>query len=180
MDSLKQKLSELEDQVSSIKDPSLKKIAFEKLLETNLGGANLSRKRSSHGHSSKRTQKSKSGRKPTNPYYSENQIREEVKHLNVVVMLSGFPKFKDCKSKMDSVMWILQFAKEKKVDGLNNHEIAYILTKHLFKQTKYTTVNNIRKKAKEGFVIKEPGTELWRITPDGADYLKSLSSSNNN
>ena len=176
MDDLKLKLSELENQVSSIKDPNLRKVAFEKLLENSLGTP-LS-KTSSHGKRSSKGKSSKGKTKP-NPYYYDSKIRSEIKNMNVTGTITGMPPFKSCKSKIDCYIWIIAFAKKHKVDELNDHEIAYIMTKKLYKPTKYSTVYGIRRKVKEGLVIQDPDTESWRITPDGETYLQNLKQKDN-
>lgn len=173
MEDIKQKLSELEEQVSSIKDPNLKKIAFEKLLENSFGLVrSMKGQKIPASHKKKTASKSKS---TTSLYYSDLSVRDLVKGLNVTGTYQNLPSFKSCKSKIDCYLWILSYAKKHKIDGLNNHEIAFILSKKLYKTTKYSTVNGIRRKVKDGLVIKEPGTENWKITPDGEEHLKTLS-----
>ncbi|MDD5491544.1 MAG: hypothetical protein PHV60_02550 [bacterium] len=169
MEDVKQKLMDLENQVSSIKDPELRKIAFSKLLEQGLGIVDT-KKAVKQGQKVKGEKKSKS----QSEYYSDTMIRDEVKSMNITGVQEGLPKFKQCKSKQDCYLWIIAYAKHLDIDGLNNHEIAYILTKKLVKSTKYSTVYGIRSRVKEGVVSEDPETGNWRITPDGEEYLKTL------
>ncbi|MBI2338774.1 MAG: hypothetical protein HYU99_00160 [Deltaproteobacteria bacterium] len=171
MEDVKQKLLELESQVSSIKDATLRKVAFEKLLDHTF--ATLSSKMSPTKVKVK-TRRVKGKKSSTNLYYSESMIRDDIKKMNVGGTLKGLPNFKECKSKIDGYLWILAYGKTHKIDGLNLHEIAYILSKKLFRTTKYSTVFGIRRKVKDGLVIREPDTENWCITPDGETYLKNL------
>lgn len=168
MDEIRSRLSDLEVQVSSIKDPALRKIAFEKLLEHSLGGTG--KKKAVKTVSATKSPK----KKASNQYYSESMVGDPVKRMNITGSLVGFPSFKNCKSKIEAYLWVLAYAKSHKIKELNNHEIAYILTKKLYKPTKYSTVYGIRKKVKEGLVILDPDSQCWIITPDGEDYLKSL------
>lgn len=176
MEEIKQKLSELEAQVSAIKDPALRKVAFEKLLEYSFTAPSVKKPQANAKIRQERVGKKKN---VTNIYYSDSQIRQEIKNMNVTGALKGFPNFKACGSKINGYMWVLAYGKRQKVDGMNIHEIAYILSKKLFKQTKYSTVYGIHKKVREGWVIKDPGTDNWRITPDGEDYLKNLNKMEN-
>lgn len=171
MEDLKLKLTELENQVSSIKDPILRKAAFEKLLEHSLRipSSKISLPK---GHPKIRSSKGKT--KLSNSFYYESKIRDAVKSLNVAGTLVGLPPFKKCESKIDSYLWIIAYAKKNKIEELNNHEIAFIMTKKLYKPTKYSTVYGIHRKVKEGLVIQDPDTECWRITPDGEEYLQNL------
>jgi hypothetical protein len=171
MTDIKQKLQEIEDQVSSIKDPVLKKLAFEKLLEKSLGTGTSNK---TSGQIIKKQKNAKGKSSSTSLFYSESQVRPEVQKMHVTGTLQGFPSFKSCGSKKDAYLWILVLAKNNKIDGLNTHEIAYIMSKKLYKPTKYSTVYGIRNKVSEGLVILDPGTDNWKITPDGEDYLRSL------
>lgn len=171
MEDLKLKLSEIENQVSSIKDPNLKKVAFERLLELSLKIPTS--KISSQKTSTKIRSMGKKG-KSSNAFYSDSKIRDAVKRMNVTGSHPGLPPFKNCKSKIDSYLWIVAFAKKNRIEELNNHEIAYIMSKKLYKPTKYSTVYGIHRKVKEGLVIQDPDTESWKITPDGETYLKNL------
>jgi hypothetical protein len=174
MEEMKQRLLAIEEQVSSIKDPNLKKIAFEKLLDRSLGvlPVKMSKKNVTQ-HTNKKMGSKKTS---SSQHYSDSLTEENIKKLNISGSLHGMPKFKACKSKLDCYLWVLAYAKHNKIEGLNNHEIAYVMTKKLFKNTKYTTVFGIRKKVKEGLVINDPDTNKWIITPDGEDYLKTLDS----
>lgn len=173
MTDLKQKLQDIEEQVSSIKDPNLKKIAFEKLLEKSLGTGGSKEQKTT----GKKEKGAKGKASSASLFYSESQIRPEIQNMNVMGTLQGFPSFKSCNSKKDAYLWILAFAKKNKIDGLNTHEIAYIMSKKLYKPTKYSTVYGIRNKVTEGLVILDPGTDYWKITPDGETYLQSIPAS---
>jgi len=171
MEEIKVKLQQLEEQVSLIKDPNLKKIAFEKLLENSFGQTPHKAARLGLKAAKKRVSKKKGA---VNLFYSEPQIDENVSKLTVTGSIAGLPKFKSCKQKINAYLWVLAYAKKHKIGALNNHEIAFIMSKRLDKPTKYSTVNGLRRKVKDGFVIKEPDTEKWKITSDGEAYLKTL------
>ncbi len=171
MEDIKQKLSEMESQVSVIKDPVLKKAAFEKLLDLSFSAPSNKKAQPQPVKVKNRIKGKKSS---GNTHYSSSQVRPEIMNMNVTGTLKDFPNFRECGSKMNAYLWVLIYGKTQKIDGMNTHEIAYILSKKLFKPTKYTTVYGIHKKVRDGVVIKEPETDKWRITPDGEDYLKNL------
>jgi len=171
MEEIKEKLQQLEEQVSLIKDPALKKIAFEKLLEGSFGSAPHKPTRGGLKAIKKKASKKRGA---VNLFYSEPQIDENVKKMTITGSIAGLPKFKYCKQKIDAYLWVLAYAKKHKIVALNNHEIAFIMSKRLDKPTKYSTVNGLRRKVKDGLVIKEPDTEKWKITSDGDVYLKTL------
>ena len=79
----------------------------------------------------------------------------------------------------EKYLWVLAIAKRAGIEGLNNHEIAFLLTKRFYKAAKYTNVNNIRLKVESGFVTPDPETQCWLITPEGEEHLKSLLKSGN-
>ena len=179
MEDIKGKLLEIENQVSVIKDPILRKVAFEKLLD----GAFITvpqKNTKTFRASVVKSSGAKDKKRKSNLFYSEAMVRPEVKALNVTGSLKGFPTFKSCDSKIDSYLWVLAFGKAHKIDGMNIHEIAQILSKKLFKPTKYSTVYGIRKRVREGVVMKEPDNENFRITPDGEEYLKKLNMESKN
>lgn len=169
-------LKKLETEVSVVKDPELKKIAFEKLLSQEFEKPKRrgDQKKKRHKVGNRRERKP---RQKTSQYYSIRQIREEVQKLNVTGKIQGLPSYRLCNEIWQKCLWVLAAAKKHKIDGLNNHEIAYILSKRLFTNTKYSTVNNIRKKVSLGYVTKDPETGYWRIAPDGEEYLVNLEES---
>jgi hypothetical protein len=173
---LKDKLLQLENQVSVVKDATLRRIAFEKLLDGVVGLQN--RGASSRGKRPERSNipPGRSGRikSKASAFYSVGQVREPVQKLALTGTSKGLPNFKVCRKDWEKVLWVLDAAKRSKIDGLNNHEVAYLLTKRLYKPTKYSTVNNVRKKVGSGLVCLDPETQRWLITPDGEEHLASL------
>ena len=79
MDEIKQKLAAIEEQVSSIKDPALKKIAFERLLDQTIGGA----VRKGPLKSTAKRQAKRNGKTQSNLHYSDTLICEDVKRLAI-------------------------------------------------------------------------------------------------
>jgi len=178
VEDLKEKLIGFEEQVAVIKDSALRRIAFERLLETILPASQqLS---PSRGHAKLptvgrvQTQTKAKSKNKVNEYYSESQLREEVKKLVLGGFVKALPQFKNVKKDWERYLWILAAAKKHKIEGLNNHEIAYLMTKRLYRSTKYSTVNNIHKKVSTGQVCLDPETQRWVITPSGEDQLKNL------
>lgn len=166
-------LKRLEADVSSIKDPELRKIAFEKLLvqEFSEPDKKKSKKRAKAKGKEKRR---KTARGKTHEYYSTEKVRDDIKKLNLTGKIKSLPLFRVCGEVWEKCLWVLAAAKKMRIDGLNNHEIAYILSKRLYRNTKYSTVNNIRKKVSTGLVTFDPEDFLWRITPDGVDHIANL------
>ena len=101
-------------------------------------------------------------------------MREPVQKLMLTGNIKGLPNFKLCGKDWEKYLWVLAAAKRSKIEGLNNHEIAYVLTKRLYRPTKYSTVNNIHKKVGAGLVCSDPETQRWLITPDGEAHVSSL------
>jgi hypothetical protein len=169
-------LKKLETEVSVVKDPELKKIAFEKLLSQEFEG---SKKRSDQKKKKTRVikRREEKGKKKTSQYFSIRQIREEVQKLNITGKIQRLPAYRLCKELWQKCLWVLAAAKKHKIDGLNNHEIAYILSKRLYNNTKYSSVNSIHKKVSIGYVTQDPETGYWRIAPDGEDHLANLEKS---
>jgi len=173
---LKDKLAQLETQVAAIKDPALRQIAFQRLLDSVVQAstpqaARTKRKQTVPGGQPPRKSK---GLNKASPFYSTAQVREEVQKLALTGTAKGLPNFRDTKKGWQSYMWVLAAAKQSNIDGLNNHEIAYLLSKRLYKPTKYSTVNNIHTKVSSGFVCQDPETQRWMITPEGETYLQGL------
>jgi hypothetical protein len=166
-------LKALEADVAGIKDHELRKIAFEKLLSQALGelkgkgGKKKKKAQLVRGEKGKGTHKS-------SQYYSIESVREEVKKLNIAGKMKDLIPFNDCKEHWERYLWVLAAAKNLGIDGLSNHEIAYVLGKRLFSKTKYSSVNNIRRKVRDGVVHSDPETNLWMITPQGEEHLASL------
>jgi hypothetical protein len=176
-DNIGDKLAQLESQVAAIKDTTLRRIAFEKLLDSIVQPTAISRisgaQKKQKGSAIKATKKS-GVRNKASAFYSVNQVREVVQKLTLTGTVNGLANFRDIGTGWKSYLWVLAAAKRSKIDGLNNHEIAYILTKRLYKPTKYSTVNNIHKKVGSGFVCQDPETQRWMITPDGETHLMSV------
>lgn len=170
---IKDKLAQLEAQVAVIKDPALRQIAFGKLLDTAIEpcpavrSSRLTKRKSSDNESAKSKGKSK-----TASFYALAQIREPVQKLALAGTLKDSPNFKEMGDGYHRNLWILAAAKQGGIEGLNNHEIAYILTKRLYKPTKYSTVNHIRDKVGLGHVFLDPETDRWVITPEGEAFVK--------
>ncbi|MBU1260013.1 MAG: hypothetical protein KJ757_01010 [Planctomycetes bacterium] len=164
-------LKKIESEVSIIKDQELRKIAFEKLLSQELGEP--ARKEQKKKKVKKLTKK-KSGKNNACLYYSIDNVRDEIKNINIANQTKELVPYKFCKKVWERCLWVLVAAKKSGIDGLNNHEIAYLLSKRLYKNTKYSTVNHVREKVADGLVTFDPGTNFWRITPDGEKHLGTL------
>jgi hypothetical protein len=180
---LKAKLAQLEAEVAVIKDPALRQIAFGKLLDAAVG-APTSATKTTRSESAAATKKASAATPPSKPkgknraaeFYAIAQVRPEVQNLSVSGAVKGLPTLKQCRLSWEKFLWVLAIAKRAGVEGLNNHEIAFLLTKRFYKATKYTGVHNIRLKVEAGFVTPDPETQRWMLTPDGEDHLKGLAS----
>ncbi|MEY2507471.1 MAG: hypothetical protein QOH01_1800 [Verrucomicrobiota bacterium] len=177
---LKNKLVQLEAQVAEIKDPALRQIAFGRLLDAVVGApAPRSKPEPAAEPAGKKTSPARSatkakGKSKAAEYYAIGQVRQEVQNLSVSGATKGLPSLKKCRLGWEKYLWVLAIAKRASVEGLNNHEIAFLLTKRFFKATKYTGVNNIRRKVESGFVTPDPETQRWVLTPEGEEHLKNL------
>lgn len=176
---LKSRLVQLEAEVAVIKDPALRQIAFGRLLDSVVGAPVPPRKSEPAAGNvavknspSRAAVKAKSKNK-TAEFYAIAQVRDEVQRLSVSGAVKDLPSLKECPKDWEKYLWVLAIAKRAGVEGLNNHEIAFLLTKRLYKATKYRGVNNIRKKVQSGFVTPDPETQSWLLTPEG-QHLISL------
>ena len=178
MEDLKEQLRGFEEQVAVIKDSALRRIAFERLLETILPASRQLSPSRRHAKLPRvgrvQTQTKAKSKNKVKEYYSEAQIREAVKKLALGGFVKTLPPFKTVKKDWERYLWILTAAKKHKIEGLNNHEIAYLMTKRLYRPTKYSTANNIHKKVSTGQICLDPETERWVITPSGEAHLKNL------
>lgn len=171
---LKEKLAQLEAEVGVIKDPNLRQIAFSKLMETLVQPTPIPRNSPSTTVTTpvaKRTTQTSKPKNKTSPFYAKALVREEVEKLPLTGSTDGLPNFRDFEKGWEGQLWVLAAAKRNGIEGLNNHEIAYLLTKRLYKQTKYSTVNHVRKQVADGLVYLDPETQRWIITPDGEAHL---------
>jgi hypothetical protein len=177
---LKDKLMQLEAQVAAIKDPALRQIAFGKLLDTIVqtpappSRVSLDSKPAPKPANHSRA-KSK-GKSKVGTFYALSQVRDDVQKLTLSGTVAGLPNFKNCSKGWEKNLWVLTAAKQSGVNGLNNHEIAYVLSKRLYKPTKYSTVNHLGEKVGSGVVCQDPATQCWMITPEGENHLAKLAS----
>jgi hypothetical protein len=99
-------------------------------------------------------------------------LREEVKSLEVVPELVGFPDFHKV-SKSDQVLWLLIFAKENKIESLSSAEISFLASR-LSINISSKNISGLTETARlKGRMIRNSDGTLKVFKP-GIDYLKDI------
>jgi hypothetical protein len=100
--------------------------------------------------------------------------RQEVQGLQLDVDEPSLAPWKALGKDWKKYLWILEAARLKKIDGLTNAEISYLMEKTFREVRQPKVVNNLKKKIKERFVasqtIESNGKSyaIWKILADGS------------
>ena len=89
--------------------------------------------------------------------------------------MDGYPPYSKMKSNRDKLLWTVQFAKGRSINGLVNKDIEW-LTDHLGDGIPNKQISAAFNAAKtpNGYVNRSTQDQSIRITDAGADYLKSV------
>ena len=98
---IKDRLTQLEAQVAVIKDPSLRQIAFTKLMETVVQppaapGIPPAAQRKQNPPPTPPKSNSKSNKNKAAAFFAMASLREDVQKLSLTGMITGLPNFRDC------------------------------------------------------------------------------------
>lgn len=173
MSKLQAILKSAEESVQTVEDHDLRKIAFQEILRYQLRSEEASPDKRQRGASasSRRT----TGRSvPASKANGQPAIRPEVVALDVNPDERGLVPWGNLSADWKKFCWILEAAHLKKVEGLTNSEISYLIDK-IFRESKSAeVVNNLKVQIKKGMVksvvITSGGREyrVWKILAGGA------------
>jgi hypothetical protein len=101
-------------------------------------------------------------------------IREEIKNLEVVGAMDGYPDYHKLPTKGDRILWLLEYADKKGVKTLSPVEVDFLSVRlrERVESNGFTALNG--KNVKNSFVIKTG--EGFQIQKRGSDYLARLRS----
>ena len=100
--------------------------------------------------------------------------RQEVQNLQLNVDEPGLLAWGSLGKDWKKYLWILEAARKRKIDGLSNSEISYLMDKTFRESRAPKVVNNIKQKIKDRFVqpinVTAEGKtySVWRILADGS------------
>lgn len=173
MSNLQAILKSSEESVQSVGDPELRKIAFQEVLRYQLrfDGVFTDKPKQEPGTASR---KSKSRSSPALKSSGQPAVRTEVEVLDLSPDEAGLVPWGTLSVDWKKFCWILEAARVKKVDGLTNSEISYLIDK-VFRENKAPeVVNNLKVKITNGamvrtIVVKSGDREyrLWKILANG-------------
>jgi hypothetical protein len=175
-------LKRLEEATKVISDDSLRKIAFERLLNHELSGGEKHSVPKPHKDLPEepvvRTRRVRSKPSAAGPAPS---VRNVVDALDISPDEASLPAWGTL-SQLDKYLWILEAAHLKSVDGLSPAEISKLIY-DVFKENHQTNqVNNIKTRIKRGHVraVKvlsgSTNTTGYQILKGGIDHLRTLAS----
>jgi len=172
MSKLETLLKLAEESVRAVEDPELRKIAFQEILRHNL-----------------RSEEVPSGSAPRRPSAPPRQtkkraspgaraggplaVRPEVETLDLSPDEPGLVPWNSLSTDWRKFCWVLEAARQKKIDGLTNAEISYVIDKVFRQSYEPKVVNNLKVQIKNGMV--KPATAksgdreyaVWRILAAG-------------
>lgn len=104
-------------------------------------------------------------------------IREEIKNLNIVGDLSGYPDYHNMPTKGDRILWLLEYTYKNDIKSLAPVEVEFLSVKlrDKIEMSGFTALNT--RNIKKNFVIK--ASDGFQIQKKGSDHLKSLDKPNN-
>jgi hypothetical protein len=174
-----QTLAKLEEAVKAIADESLRRIAFERLLEHELsGGKTPSKKASAEHEPAERPARSRRANSKGRTISPAPIARDELKNLQISPVQDGLPSWATLGA-LDKYLWILEAAHRAKVDGLANVEISSLIYDVFKENHKTEQVGNLKTRIKTGHVrsvkIQCGKKKLngYQILKGGVDHLKA-------
>jgi hypothetical protein len=175
-------LKKLEEATKLISDESLRRIAFERLLEHELSGAKTpDKKLISKDESEERPSRAKRSKASRPAGDTASNIREEVKALQIFPDEEGLPPWNSLGA-LDKYLWMLEAAQKKKIDGLSCVEISSLIYDVFKENHQQEQVANLRTRIKRGHVratkisCGDKKFAGYQILRGGTDQLKGLAS----
>jgi hypothetical protein len=172
MSDLQAILKSAEESVQGVEDPDLRKIAFQEVLRHQLAfdEASPHRLRQKTATNSRRP---KGRSSPAPKANSQPVIRPEVAALDLSPDERSLAPWGSLTVDWKKFCWILEAAHLKKVDGLTNSEISFLIEKVFRESYRAEVVNNLKVQIKKGMVksvvIKSGDREcrVWKILNAG-------------
>lgn len=102
-------------------------------------------------------------------------IRDEVKNLQIVSALEGYPDYHNLPTKGDKILWLLEYTLKNNIKELTPAEVDSLSTKlrDRVEQGGFTALN--ARNMKKAFVLKN--NEGFQIQKRGTDHLLALNNS---
>jgi len=178
MSNLQAILKSSEESVQTVEDPELRKIAFQEVLRHQLRFDKASPpKPRQQAAANLRRPKGRSS--PAPKANSQPAIRSEVAALDLSPDESGLVPWSALSVDWKKFCWILEAAHLKKVDGLTNSEISYLIDKVFRENKSAEVVNNLKVQIGKGMVkpavINSGDREyrVWKILAGGMKEVKA-------
>jgi hypothetical protein len=175
-------LRKLEEVTKVISDESLRRIAFERLLEHELSAHKTSgRAKSPEGEPKERATRPRRQRGKASPAGPPPAVRESVKNLGISPDEEGLPAWNTLGA-LDKYLWILEAAHQKNVDGLTSGEIGLLINETFKENHGPNQVSNLKTRIKQGHVrttkIPSGSTAVagYQILKGGIEHLQKLAS----
>jgi hypothetical protein len=173
MSNLQAILKSSEESVQTVEDPELRKIAFQEVLRHQLRFDEPSPNKPRQ-QAATNSRRSKGRSSPAPKANGQPAIRPEVAALDLSPDESGLVPWGSLSVDWKKFCWILEAAHRKKVDGLTNSEISYLIDK-VFRENKAPeVVNNLKVKITNGAMVKTTVTKsgdreyrVWKILSAG-------------
>jgi hypothetical protein len=173
-------LKKLETETKVISDDSLRRIAFERLLEHELsGGKSQNKKNPSAAKTTTPHTKAKRVNSRGNPTSAASSVRDEVSKFRLSPDEPELPKWGSLGA-LDKYLWVLEVANRNKVDGLTSVEISSLIYEAFKENHGPGQVSNLKTRIKQAHVrpvrIQCGAKKLtgYQILKDGIDHLKKL------
>ena len=173
MNDLQAILQSSQESVQTVEDPELRKIAFQEVLRYQLRFVDPSQDKLQQ-RAAANSRKPKGRSLPTPKGNGQPAIRPEVAALDLNPDEGGLVPWSSLSVDWKKFCWILEAAHLRKVDGLTNSEISYLIDK-VFRENKAPeVVNNLKVQIKKGIVksvVTKSGDReyrVWKILSNGA------------
>jgi len=112
----------------------------------------------------------KPARKQRSSEAKKSDIRENVKTMEITVTMSDFPSYWDLKTKNLRILWILEYAAQKGVDGLHRPEICFLASKVRDAIVQNNLSGLTETSVRKGYLVQQG--DIMRITQPGVNFLK--------
>ncbi len=172
MSNLEGILKSAAETVQIVEDPELRKIAFQEVLRHSLRSEFIDRDRGPQ-LAQEAPRRLKKRTPPAARTDSPLTIRPEAAALDFSPDDPGLVSWSSLSADWKKFCWILEAARQEKVDGLSNSEISYLVDKVFREAFAPKVVNNLKVQIKKGMVrsvaVKSGDREyqVWKILAAG-------------
>ncbi len=173
MNNLQAILKSVEESVQTLEDHDLRKIAFQEVLRCELRSSEASPDKPNRA-AAPNSRRATARPSPATKGNNQPAVRPEVIALDLSPDEPALMPWSDLSADWKKFCWILEAAHLRKVEGLTNSEISYLIDK-IFRENKSPeVVNNLKVQIKKGMVksivISSGDREyrVWKILAGGA------------